>query len=98
CRLCGADVKETDRQIHMGQHIVRAMCGAPEPVKIMNPVAIRYPCGFCGAAMTDTTCCISIKSGKANSNCPYAYSFQIAAASQFRDSRPGTNVPIACNL
>ncbi|KAJ6603348.1 hypothetical protein DFH09DRAFT_1019322 [Mycena vulgaris] len=93
CKLCNKQVKETDRQNHAGEHILKALRGVSDP-GVQVPISATYPCGTCGTG----TCQIRIKSGKADSDCPQAYAFQIGAASTFRDSRPCTNVPIQCPL
>ncbi|KAJ7659168.1 hypothetical protein DFH06DRAFT_1406208 [Mycena polygramma] len=96
CRLCHKHVKDTDRQMHMGQHVLKALQGVPE-ADIYDGVSPDHPCGTCGAASNDT-CRIRIKSGNADSNCPSAYAFRISAAAQFSDTRPCTNIPIRCAL
>ncbi|KAJ6612416.1 hypothetical protein B0H10DRAFT_1760472, partial [Mycena sp. CBHHK59/15] len=97
CRICKKPVKDTDRQYHTGQHILKALRGVSDP-GVQVPVSRNYPCGTCGSASATGTCQIRIKGGKADSDCSHAYAFQIAAASTFRASRPCTNVPILCPL
>ncbi|KAF8173571.1 hypothetical protein K438DRAFT_2051185 [Mycena galopus ATCC 62051] len=97
CRMCNKEVKDTDRQTHIGQHILKALRGVAEP-GIILPVTVDYPCGTCGGRSTSEACSINIKSGKAESNCPAAYAFQISAASTCRKNRPCTNVPVQCPL
>ncbi|KAJ7826507.1 hypothetical protein B0H13DRAFT_1578173, partial [Mycena leptocephala] len=94
CRQC---VKDTDRQAHVGEHIMKAMCGVKDP-SVKFPVANTYPCGTCGGPTLDGACKIAIKGGKADSNCPSAYAFLIAAAGKFYDKRPCTNIPLSCPL
>ncbi|KAJ7479045.1 hypothetical protein FB451DRAFT_1172165 [Mycena latifolia] len=97
CRICQKPVKDTNRQTHVGQHILKALCGVlDESVKI--PFSDTYPCGTCGGPTGDGGCSIRIKSGKADSDCPSAYSFVISAAAKFHENRPCTNIPIACPL
>ncbi|KAJ7863816.1 hypothetical protein B0H14DRAFT_2268529, partial [Mycena olivaceomarginata] len=95
CRICEKQVKDTDRQMHVGQHILNSMRGVKDS---SAKVTTELPCGFCGGPSTGDKCRIQIKSGKADSTCPSAYAFQIAAASKFSDKRPCTNVPIKCPL
>ncbi|KAJ7933098.1 hypothetical protein B0H13DRAFT_1510739, partial [Mycena leptocephala] len=82
---------------HVGGHILKSALGVPETGNSVS-VSTQYPCGTCGGPSTSDACQIHIKSGKADSNCPSAYSFLISAASQFRETRPCTNVPIKCLL
>ncbi|KAJ6518572.1 hypothetical protein DFH09DRAFT_1098400 [Mycena vulgaris] len=97
CRVCQKPVKDTDRQTHVGQHILKALCGVSD-MSVKFPVSNAYPCGMCGGPTNDGACKVQIKGGKAQSECPSAYPFMISAASKFRDSRPCTNVPIVCPL
>ncbi|KAF8218166.1 hypothetical protein K438DRAFT_1901061 [Mycena galopus ATCC 62051] len=97
CRVCNKQVKDTDRQMHVGQHILKSLLGVTEP-DIILLVSSDSPCGTCGGPSTGEACYIQIKSGKADSNCSSAYPFQIAAASKFSDKWPCTNVPIRCSL
>ncbi|KAJ7761933.1 hypothetical protein DFH07DRAFT_867598 [Mycena maculata] len=96
CRICQKPVKDTDRQTHVGHHILKAFCGVVD--ESAKSVSVSYPCGLCGGPTSDGACNIRIKGGKADSDCPSAYPFLISAASQFRESRPCTNVPVACPL
>jgi hypothetical protein len=114
CHICHKAVKDTDRQTHAGHHILKALRSVNDPtakVPVGCPldcgeksltsgpqVSASYPCGLCGASSANGGCQIRIKSGKADSECPHAYAFQIQAASTFRDSRPCTNVPLLCPL
>ncbi|KAJ7928192.1 hypothetical protein B0H13DRAFT_1597877, partial [Mycena leptocephala] len=97
CRVCNIPVKDTDRQMHVSQHILKFLFGVVEP-DIIHPVSGDHPCGTCGGSSTHGACHIQIKSGKADSNCPSAYAFQIAAASKFLDNWPCTNVPLRCSF
>ncbi|KAJ7232378.1 hypothetical protein C8J57DRAFT_1579011 [Mycena rebaudengoi] len=93
CRICQKSVKDQDRQAHVGQHIMRALCGVEEHSATV-PVSNMYPCGTCGGS----SCKIGIKGGKADSDCPSAYPFMISAARKFLPTRPCTNIPIECQL
>ncbi|KAJ7926528.1 hypothetical protein B0H13DRAFT_1599480, partial [Mycena leptocephala] len=97
CRVCQKPVKITDRQTHVGHHVLNALCGVSDFL-ILRQVSDAYPCGFCGGPTNDGACKVQIKGGKAISECPSAYPFMVSAASKFRESRPCTNVPIACPL
>ncbi|KAJ6556912.1 hypothetical protein B0H10DRAFT_2371775 [Mycena sp. CBHHK59/15] len=81
CRVCGKAVKDQDRQGHVGEHIMKSLRGVEDSVKV--PISAPYPCGMCGG-----TCQISIKGGKADSDCPSAYPFLISAAKKFLPTRP----------
>ncbi|KAJ7759828.1 hypothetical protein B0H14DRAFT_2634356 [Mycena olivaceomarginata] len=91
CRVCGKPVKDQDRQGHVGEHIMKALHGVEDSVKV--PISGSYPCGMCGG-----TCQIAIEGGKADPNCPAAYSFLISAAKKFLPTRPCTNVPMVCAM
>ncbi|KAJ7857218.1 hypothetical protein B0H13DRAFT_1463441, partial [Mycena leptocephala] len=82
---------------HVGGHILKSVLGVPE-TDTSRSVSTEYPCGTCGGHTITAACRINIKSGKTDSNCPCAYAFLISAASQFRENRPCTNVPITCLL
>ncbi|KAJ6582561.1 hypothetical protein DFH09DRAFT_912293 [Mycena vulgaris] len=97
CRVCQKPVKDTERQTHVGHHILKAICGVAD-ISAKFPVSDAYPCGMCGGPTDDGACKVQIKGGKALSECPSAYPFMISAASKFRESRPCTNVPIVCPL
>ncbi|KAJ7227439.1 hypothetical protein GGX14DRAFT_511117 [Mycena pura] len=97
CRICNDDIAGPDRQNHMGKHILLALRGVGE-ARVLKQVAKKYPCGFCGQAISDGTCTIGVKSGKAVSSCPEAYQFQVSAASKSSATKPCTNVPIRCSL
>ncbi|KAJ7907497.1 hypothetical protein B0H13DRAFT_1618384, partial [Mycena leptocephala] len=92
CRICGKPVKDQDRQGHVGEHLIKALCGVQDS-SVKVPVSTSYPCGTCGG-----TCKIAIKGGKADSECPSAYSLLISAAKKFLPTRPCTNVPIICAM
>ncbi|KAK7027130.1 hypothetical protein R3P38DRAFT_2399199, partial [Favolaschia claudopus] len=94
CQICGVDVAGTDRQNHMGKHI---LCYLRNILTIAQ-VSSSYPCGFCGKSTSNGGCTLSIRSGKANSSCSEVYEFQIAAASKLSISKPCTNVPVRCPL
>ncbi|KAJ6599974.1 hypothetical protein DFH09DRAFT_1271514 [Mycena vulgaris] len=101
CRVCQKPVKETDRQIHVGQHIMMALCGvkdtsAKTPQRFQ--VSDGYPCGTCGGKSSTGPCKIGITRGKAQSDCPSHYPFPISAAAKFLPTRPYTNIPIKCEL
>ncbi|KAJ7447664.1 hypothetical protein FB451DRAFT_1535824 [Mycena latifolia] len=93
CRVCRKPIKDQDRQCHVGEHIMKALRGVEDP-SVKVPVSNAYPCGTCAGP----TCKIAAKGGKADSDCPSAYSFLISAAKQYRPTRPCTNVPIECPL
>ncbi|KAJ7849431.1 hypothetical protein B0H13DRAFT_2402726 [Mycena leptocephala] len=95
CRICQKVVKDTDRQMHIGQHILKTLCGVADS-SAKFPVSNSYPCGTCGGPTSDGACKIQIKSGKVDSNCPSAYPFLISAPAKFKETRPCTNVPIVC--
>ncbi|KAJ6603056.1 hypothetical protein B0H10DRAFT_2079922, partial [Mycena sp. CBHHK59/15] len=95
CRVCGVVVKDINRQTHVGQHILKSVCGVEDP-SVKVPVSKPYPCGACGGPTLNGGCTTGIKNGKLDSNCPLTYAFMISAASQFRETRPCTNVPIKC--
>ncbi|KAK6971610.1 hypothetical protein R3P38DRAFT_2813661 [Favolaschia claudopus] len=97
CRVCQQPVKGTDRQIHVGRHILKAICGVPD-TSVKFPVSNAYPCGMCGGPTNNGACKVEIKSGKALSTCPSAYSFMVVPASKFHKGRPCTNVPVVCAL
>ncbi|KAJ7254251.1 hypothetical protein C8J57DRAFT_1076384, partial [Mycena rebaudengoi] len=97
CHICLKDIAGPDRQNHMGEHILLSICGVQEN-KLTSPVAVSYPCGFCGGSMTNNSCTIGIQSGKASSSCLDAYPFMVSAASNSSTSKPCTNVPIRCVL
>ncbi|KAJ7472397.1 hypothetical protein B0H11DRAFT_2196011 [Mycena galericulata] len=97
CRMCNEHVKDKDRQTHIGHHILKSVLGVIED-DVESAVSTDYPCGTCGGPSTNESCHIQIKSGKAHSNCPSMYAFQIAAASKFSENRPCTNIPIRCTL
>ncbi|KAJ7033015.1 hypothetical protein C8F04DRAFT_877150, partial [Mycena alexandri] len=84
-------------QSHVGHHIMKAICKVSDP-SAKFPVSDAYPCGMCGGPTNDGACQVEIKGGKSISTCPSAYAFLISAASKFLQSRPCTNVPIACAL
>ncbi|KAK7007109.1 hypothetical protein R3P38DRAFT_3325559 [Favolaschia claudopus] len=96
-RVCQQPVKGTDRQIHVGRHILKAICGVPD-TSVKFPVSNAYPCGMCGGPTNNGACKVEIKSGKALSTCPSAYSFMVVPASKFHKGRPCTNVPVVCAL
>ncbi|KAJ7140069.1 hypothetical protein C8R43DRAFT_858013, partial [Mycena crocata] len=96
CRVCRKPVKDTDRQMHVGEHIIKFMCRVDDIVE--NSVSNAYPCGTCAGPTVGGACKIGIKGGKADSECPAAYSFLISSAGKFKESRPCTNVPIPCPL
>ncbi|KAK6988921.1 hypothetical protein R3P38DRAFT_3438887 [Favolaschia claudopus] len=97
CRVCGLVIKETDRQQHIGRHILQSVLGVRDPT-VKVPVSKEYPCGTCAGPTDDGNCKMGIKSGKLNSECPSAYSFMVNRAGEFRDKRPCTNIPIKCPL
>ncbi|KAJ7022129.1 hypothetical protein C8F04DRAFT_1402565 [Mycena alexandri] len=97
CRVCGVVVKDTNRQTHVGQHILKSICGVNDP-SVKLPVSKAYPCGTCGGPTINGGCTTGVKNGKLDSNCPLTYSFMISAAAQFREKRPCTNIPIKCPL
>ncbi|KAJ7827076.1 hypothetical protein B0H13DRAFT_2680521 [Mycena leptocephala] len=97
CRVCGIVVKDTNRRRHVGEHILKSICGVEDPsVKLL--VAKEYPCGTCAGPTVNGGCTTGIKNGKLDSDCPSTYSFMISAAGQFRPTRPCTNIPIKCPL
>ncbi|KAJ6498619.1 hypothetical protein DFH09DRAFT_884360, partial [Mycena vulgaris] len=87
----------TDRQMHVGVHILKSILGIPDP-DIIHPISSDFPCGFCGDPSSNGTCRIQKKSNKAASTCLFAYAFLISTASKFSDNRPCTNIPIPCTL
>ncbi|KAJ7741552.1 hypothetical protein DFH07DRAFT_778032 [Mycena maculata] len=97
CRICGKSVKDQDRQLHVGEHILKALKDV-EDVSAKTPVSDAYPCGTCGGSTIDGSCKIAIKGGKADSDCPSAYCFMISAARKFRPTRLCMNIPIECAL
>ncbi|KAJ7900790.1 hypothetical protein B0H13DRAFT_1576964, partial [Mycena leptocephala] len=97
CRICQKHIAGPDRQNHMGKHILLSLRGVKE-VNVVEQVAQKYPCGFCGLAISDGACTIGITSGKATSSCPEPYQFQIAATAKSSVTKPCTNVPIRCTL
>ncbi|KAF8205853.1 hypothetical protein K438DRAFT_1756600 [Mycena galopus ATCC 62051] len=97
CRVCSIPVKDTNRQVHIGQHILKSMCGVPDP-SVKSGISKEYPCGTCAGPTVDGGCKAGIKNGKLNSDCPLRYPFMVSAAKQFRDTRPCTNVLIKCPL
>ncbi|KAJ7275727.1 hypothetical protein C8J57DRAFT_1035914, partial [Mycena rebaudengoi] len=56
------------------------------------------PCGFCGQAISDTTCSISLTSGKAVSSCPEWYQFMVKPALKSSAAKPCINSPVKCFL
>ncbi|KAJ6533880.1 hypothetical protein DFH09DRAFT_932574 [Mycena vulgaris] len=97
CRICRKPVKDQDRQTHVGEHIMKTLRGVKDP-SAQVPVSNAYPCGMCGGPTNTGNCKIAIKGGKADSDCPSAYSFLISAAKKYLPTRPCTNVPIQCTL
>uniref|UniRef100_D8Q4A2 Uncharacterized protein n=1 Tax=Schizophyllum commune (strain H4-8 / FGSC 9210) TaxID=578458 RepID=D8Q4A2_SCHCM len=99
CTICSrANVKDTDRQRHMGEHLLKVLLHVGEPSKT-RAVSSQYPCGFCGGpGVGENACGIGIKSGAAHSNCPRAYAFMLHAARKFDEKRPCTNVPVVCTF
>ncbi|KAK7002390.1 hypothetical protein R3P38DRAFT_2794903 [Favolaschia claudopus] len=97
CRVCGLVIKETDRQQHIGRHILQSVLGVRDST-VKVPVSKEYPCGTCAGPTDNGNCKMGIKSGKLNSECPSAYSFMVNRAGEFRDKRPCTNIPIKCPL
>ncbi|KAJ7120361.1 hypothetical protein C8R44DRAFT_877797 [Mycena epipterygia] len=97
CRICQKNISGSDRQNHVGRHIFLSQRGVVEENNAAE-VAKDYPCGFCGQAMADGACDISIASGKAISSCSEWYQFQIKAALKRSDAKPSTNTPLKCPL
>ncbi|KAJ7800851.1 hypothetical protein B0H13DRAFT_1557151, partial [Mycena leptocephala] len=97
CKICQKNIAGTDRQNHMGKHILLSQRGVVE-ANIAGEVAKNYPCGFCGKEMLDGVCTISIASGKAVSSCPEWYQFQVKAALKSTGAKPCTNAPLKCSL
>ncbi|KAK7059463.1 hypothetical protein R3P38DRAFT_2495678 [Favolaschia claudopus] len=95
CRICGKQVKDQDRQGHVGVHILKSMYGERDltaNVPVSSDVSSSYPCGMCGG-----TCTVTIKGGKpCSEQCPTPYSFLISASKKFLPTRPCTNVPVLC--
>ncbi|KAK6995631.1 hypothetical protein R3P38DRAFT_2406960, partial [Favolaschia claudopus] len=61
CGVCLKNVAGSERQNHMGRHILLSQRGVIEPEIVME-VAKDYPCGFCGKEMSENGCSISIAS------------------------------------
>ncbi|KAJ7021304.1 hypothetical protein C8F04DRAFT_1013482 [Mycena alexandri] len=97
CRICGVIVKDTNRQRHAAEHILKSMCGVFDPT-IKSPVAKEDPCGTCCSPTVNGGCTTGIKNCKLDSNCPSTYPFMISAAGQARPTRPCTNIPIKCPM
>ncbi|KAJ7087474.1 hypothetical protein C8R44DRAFT_574499, partial [Mycena epipterygia] len=97
CRICHKPVKETDRQNHIGHHIMKFLRGVPD-TSAKVAVSTKYPCGTCGGPTVHGACKIGIKGGKSESDCPSTYPFLISAAAKFLPTRPCTNIPIRCPL
>ncbi|KAJ6586611.1 hypothetical protein B0H10DRAFT_2335394 [Mycena sp. CBHHK59/15] len=97
CRVCGVVIKDTNRQQHAAEHILKAMCGVEDP-SLKFPVAKEYPCSTCTSPTVSGGCTVGIKNGKLDSNCLSTYPFMISAAAQLRPTRPCTNIPIKCTL
>ncbi|KAJ7491375.1 hypothetical protein B0H11DRAFT_1859355 [Mycena galericulata] len=97
CRVCGILVRDTNRQTHVGEHILKSMCQIEDP-SVKAPVSTEYPCGTCAGPTVNGGCTTGIKNGKLDSDCPLTYPFMISAARQFRGTRPCTNIPIKCPL
>ncbi|KAJ7446061.1 hypothetical protein FB451DRAFT_1055313, partial [Mycena latifolia] len=101
CKICQKPLKDTDRQNHVGKHLLRALRRVSDPpakIPVGPTVSATYPCGTCSGSTINGACQIRIKGGKADSDCPHACAFQILAASTFRNTRPCTNIPILCPL
>ncbi|KAJ7822223.1 hypothetical protein B0H13DRAFT_1659783 [Mycena leptocephala] len=97
CRVCDIPVKDTNRQAHVGEHILKSICQVQDP-SVKSPVSKEYPCGTCAGPTVNGGCKTGVKSGKLESDCPLTYPFMISAAGQFRATRPCTNIPIKCPL
>ncbi|KAL1673657.1 hypothetical protein EV122DRAFT_222230, partial [Schizophyllum commune] len=99
CTICTkSNVKDTDRQRHMGEHLLKVLLHVRESSRT-RAVSSQYPCGFCGGpGVGEGACGIGIKSGAAHSSCPRAYAFMLHAARKFDEKRPCTNVPVLCTF
>ncbi|KAK7013944.1 hypothetical protein R3P38DRAFT_3322453 [Favolaschia claudopus] len=97
CLICGKDVLGTERQNHMGRHILLSLRGIKEN-NLIATISSSYPCGFCGGTTSNGACSLSIRSGKAISTCLEVYEFQVKAASKSTNAKACTNVPIQCAL
>ncbi|KAJ7203197.1 hypothetical protein C8J57DRAFT_1621238 [Mycena rebaudengoi] len=93
CRICHKPLKDTDRQRHVGEHILKALYQV-EDLSAKVPVSNTHPCGTCGGPTVHGDCKFGIKGGKLDSECPSAYPFMISATAKFHDNRPCTNIPI----
>ncbi|KAJ6580330.1 hypothetical protein B0H10DRAFT_1962565, partial [Mycena sp. CBHHK59/15] len=89
CRVCGVVIKDTNRQQHAAEHILKAMCGVEDPSSSFRT---------CTSPTVSGGCTVGIKNGKLDSNCLSTYPFMISAAAQLRPTRPCTNIPIKCTL
>nr|GAT42887.1 predicted protein [Mycena chlorophos] len=97
CNLCGKIIKETERQNHVGEHILKSIIGTDDP-SVHPPwqVSTNCPCGFCGR--DSEHCGVRIDGQSADSDCPSLYRFRIWSAAVSSDKKPSTNVPIRCPI
>ncbi|KAJ7823384.1 hypothetical protein B0H13DRAFT_2125344 [Mycena leptocephala] len=74
------------------------LCAVEDP-SVKFPVCRNIvPVWYLWGPTLNGACKIAIKGGKADSDCPSAYAFLIAAAGKFHDKRPCTNIPLSCPL
>ncbi|PPQ85906.1 hypothetical protein CVT24_006516 [Panaeolus cyanescens] len=62
CNICKTPVASSDRQNHMGIHILRMYRGIEEPQPTEQSVSKDYPCGFCGQSTVGGSCFIAAAS------------------------------------
>ncbi|KAL0960227.1 hypothetical protein HGRIS_011861 [Hohenbuehelia grisea] len=100
CHLCGEDTAVIKWRMHIGLHILRAMRGILETLKL--PVAESLPCGFCGTS----ACPPHLKRKKRNgvvmftveTSCPYEVPIRYGMAAKGSTTTPCCNVPVICDL
>ncbi|KAF9784546.1 hypothetical protein BJ322DRAFT_1195332 [Thelephora terrestris] len=95
CLLCCKNYVLGSMRRHIGQHILRHICGEVE----RNPIELGVePCGFCGAE----GCATKLDRTRNNhvkiiSDCRYAFtSFNYEQVKNSTKSSPCMNVPISC--
>ncbi|KAJ7662992.1 hypothetical protein B0H14DRAFT_3698037 [Mycena olivaceomarginata] len=69
CRICNKNILASERQNHMGGHILLSLqatadAATEECFSPFNSVGADYPCGFCGQSMPTSACTIGIVGGK----------------------------------
>ncbi|KAH9910151.1 uncharacterized protein B0H18DRAFT_1130674 [Fomitopsis serialis] len=96
CFLCGETVAIKKMRDHVGAHLLAKLLCLRDSRKLVSPIG-DMPCGYCGRSGTCTTKLKKTKHAfKAESNCIFWNSFNIASAETPTQTGPSTNRPVVC--